>query len=294
MPTTAAEATTTILTDDPADELTVQPVDETSASSATIATVTAPAEPAADGFATRQVDRLMTVPTQRAVPTQAQPPSPPQPVQSPVIPPSSTDPTDRLTRRTLGVLRRQGGRVLVTGRTDAPDVVARRLLVRAPALAARATCEDIVTLARRVLAERKIEVCTDQDLVDAAWVTAWERVGQHTLLRGLGDPARWRAEIAGTIKGRDLVRFSQYRDSVLSQYRDNTSRLAPAVWDLYVAYTEELTRRFAHDQADLVAIALDELTVTPSRNRFSVVVLDPTLPLTPTMVRLLRALTVAR
>ncbi|MDR3069080.1 MAG: hypothetical protein LBU50_06215 [Cellulomonas sp.] len=200
--------------------------------------------------------------------------------------PSAETPVDRLTRRTLGALRRQAGRVLVTGRTDVPTVVARRLAQRDPALAARATCEDIFALARRVLDERQIEVCIDQPLVDAAWEAAWERVGQHTRLQDLGDGARWRAEILGAIKGRGLVRFSQYDES--------GPRLASAVWDLYVAYSEELTVRFAHDRADLIAIALDELTVNPSRSRFSVVVLDPTLPLSPTMVRLLRALTITR
>ncbi|MCL2466157.1 MAG: hypothetical protein FWF02_05145 [Micrococcales bacterium] len=208
------------------------------------------------------------------------------PTQRTLVPPSAETPTDRLTRRTLGALRRQGGRVLVTGRTAVPADVGQRLHQRDPALAGRATCEDIFALAGHVLAEREIDVCTDQHLVDAAWSEAWERVGRHTVLCGLDDDTRWRAEIAGAIKGRGLVRFSQYQDCA--------DHLATAVWDLYVAYCEELTMRFAHDQADLIAITLDELTVNPPRNRYCVVVLDPTLPLTPTMVRMLRALTVTR
>jgi len=202
------------------------------------------------------------------------------------VPASTETTTDRLTRRTLGALRRQGGRVLVTGRTDVPAAVARRVRDRDPSLAARVTCEDVFALAQRVLHERQIEVCTDPELIDAAWSAAWQRVGRHTVLCNLGDDTRWRAEIAGAIKGRGLVRFSQYDDC--------TSNLARAVWDLYVAYSEELTVRFAHDRADLIAIALDELTVNPARTRYCVVVLDPTLPLTPTMVRFLRALTVTR
>ncbi len=245
----------------------------------------------AEATTTVLTGRPTTVPTSRSVPTvpvalvdsvEARP----APATPPALAPSAETPVDRLTRRTLGALRRQGGRVLVTGRTDVPTVVARRLAQRDSALAARATCQDIFTLAQQVLDERQIEVCIDQPLVEAAWAAAWERVGQHTVLRGLGQAARWRAEILGAIKGRGLVRFSQYADSA--------PRLAPAVWDLYVAYSEELTVRFAHDRADLIAIALDELTVNPSRNRFSVVVLDPTLPLSPTMVRLLRALTITR
>ncbi len=207
------------------------------------------------------------------------------PVSAPVLPAAET-PVDRLTRRTLGALRRQSGRVLVTGRSDVPSVVARRLAQRNPALAARATCVDIFALAQGVLDDRQIDICTDQPLVEAAWTAAWDRVGKHTVLRGLGAAARWRAEILGAIKGRGLIRYSQYADSA--------PRTATAVWDLYVAYSEELAVRFAHDRADLVAIALDELTVNPTRSRFSVVVLDPTLPLSPTMVRLLRALTITR
>jgi len=176
--------------------------------------------------------------------------------------------------------------VLVTGRTTVPLEVGQRLHQRDAALADRATCKDVVALARLVLDEHKIEVCTDRHLVDAAWSAAWERVGRHTPLWSLDDDTRWRAEIAGAIKGRGLVRFSQYQDCA--------DHLAPAVWDLYVAYCEELAMRFVHDEADLIAIALDELTVNPPRNRYSVVVLDPTLPLTPTMVRMLRALTVTR
>lgn len=224
-------------------------------------------------------DKPTTAPT-AAVPTQRTP-APPAPVL-----PSAETPTDRLTRRALGALRRQAGRVLVTGRTDAPAVVARRLGERDATLAARATCADIFALAQRVLDEREIDVCTDPSLVDEAWISAWERVGRHSVLCGLDGADRWRSEIAGAIKGRGLVRFSQYQDCA--------ARLATAVWDLYVAYSEELAVRFAHDRADLIAIALDELTVNPTRERFSVVVLDPTLPLTPTMVRLLRALTVTR
>lgn len=254
MPTTTAEAT--VLSDEP---ITTDRPD--------VVVPTVPADTATTMLATT------TVPT----------------VRTPVAPsvlPSTETPVDRLTRRALGALRRQGGRVLVTGRTDVPAVVARRLAQRNPALAARATCEDIFALAQGVLDERQIDVCIDQPLVDAAWTAAWQRVGRCTALHGLGEAARWRAEILGAIKGRGLVRFSQYADSA--------PRLASAVWDLYVAYSEELSVRFAHDRSDLIAIALDELTVNPSRSRFSVVVLDPTLPLSPTMVRLLRALTITR
>jgi len=175
------------------------------------------------------------------------------------------------------------------------------------------------------------------------------------VLCDLDEAARWRAEIAGAIKGRGLIRFSQYSPEPLPNQRsslpggpaspavlhtstppppgtsrtgapaavrslarrprhhaeplasappppgasrtedsDSASHLAAVVWDLYVAYSEELAVRFAHDRADMIAIALDELTVNPSRNRFSVVVLDPTLPLSPTMIRLLRAVTITR
>lgn len=182
-----------------------------------------------------------------------------------------------LLRRARWAARRQPGRVLVTGR-GATIAAVQHLLAESATPDDQIVALDVHELAQRVITDRQLPVSTDAHLVEQAWQTAWGRLG--AVLEPAGDSERWRQEVLGTIKERGLVRFTDY-----GTYDDPQ---ALSVWDLYVSYTEELTRRFVHDRADLVAIALDELTYCPALVHFGAVVLDPAASLTPVMMQLLR------
>jgi hypothetical protein len=199
----------------------------------------------------------------------------------PLIPTQPNGPADQLARRVLAVLRRHPGRVLVSGGPGAVAETAGLIQDREPELAQRVDCMDVHDLARSVLRRREIDPHVDVDAAQDAWDAAWSRVGVHSVLSGLDLPERWRAEVAGAIKGRGVTRACEYQA--------HPAAVTEQVWDLYVAYSEELTIRFTHDLDDLVAMALDELAISPARLRYASVVIDPASGLTPVMLRLLRA-----
>ncbi len=129
-------------------------------------------------------------------------------------------------------------------------------------------------LALRLLADRGLACNVDEAGLDAAFARAWRRLGG----RGLGawaPPEYWREEILSVVKGRGLESFDDY----LGAPRPGRAVPLPLprrrdVWELGLAYDDELARRDLQDWYDVVRLARDSLRKEPLEPGYAAVVAD--------------------
>lgn len=144
----------------------------------------------------------------------------------------------------------------------------------APATIERVEVATLHGFALRLLADRGVACNVDDPGLDAAFVRAWRRVGGL----GLGawaPPEYWREEILAVVKGRGLERFEEYLGS------PRPGRAVPLplprrrdLWELYVAYDDELARRDLQDWYDVVRLARDSLRKEPLETPYAAVIVD--------------------
>lgn len=132
----------------------------------------------------------------------------------------------------------------------------------------------------------------DSTKVDTAFGLAWARSDlRHSTSIGNPSPAYWREEIDYVIKGRGLTEFEQYRD--LHRIGRKTPLRAAdrqRMWDLFLAYEEQLRLRGTHDFNDLILRAHDAVRRLPSLFRYAGVVVDEVQDLNLISLRFLDAL----
>jgi superfamily I DNA/RNA helicase len=135
---------------------------------------------------------------------------------------------------------------------------------------------EIHELARNLLADAGEHLSTAQDRIDAAFDRAWYRVGSRSALATV-NPSQyyWRQEIDQVIKGRGLAAFVNY------EHLERRGRVIPLngeeralVWELLVAYTDELRRRGVHDHNDVLSAAVDLVSQSPPDPGWSAVLID--------------------
>ena len=131
-------------------------------------------------------------------------------------------------------------------------------------------------LAAECLEKAGEQVKIDSKKVDTAFALAWSRsaLKQSTSI-GNRSPLYWHEEIDYVIKGRGLTDFEQYRD--LNRIGRKTALRAAdreRMWDLYLAYEEQLRIRGTSDFNDLILRAHQAVHRYPSLFRYSGVVVD--------------------
>ncbi|MEG9225660.1 UvrD-helicase domain-containing protein [Aeromicrobium sp. Sec7.5] len=116
----------------------------------------------------------------------------------------------------------------------------------------------------------------DSAKVNTAFALAWSRSDlKNSSSIGNRSPAYWQEEIDYVIKGRGLTEFEQYRD-LQRIGRKTPLRLGDRerMWDLFVAYQEQLRLRGTYDFNDLILRAHETVRRFPSLFQFSGVVVD--------------------
>ena len=198
--------------------------------------------------------------------------------------------------RAAYLARNRPGRVLVATFTRTQPPVLSEMLGRlAPDVADRIDVVHVNGVARQVLDEATVPFATGVRPVASAWAAAWARAGAGSVLDTLPvspeDQGYWHDEVTAVIKGRGLTQFDQY--AVLPRL----GRLRPlgpderrAVWDVYVAYQEELVARDVGDWADLVALAGVHVQQTSYAQRYGAVVVDDAQHLSCSALAMLHAM----
>ncbi len=193
--------------------------------------------------------------------------------------------------RAAYLARSRPGRVLVTTYVRTLPDVLRELLTRlAPDVVDRVEFAGTHAVARRLLAERGIEVNLEPRDIDAAWDKAWSVGGRNSTLDSERLGERYvRDEVDHVLKGRGVTVFDDYADLARHgrRYPLNVDQRT-AVWGVYEAYDHELRARGAHDWADLVLMADRELRRRPAED-YSSVIVDEAQDLSCATVRMLHA-----
>lgn len=195
--------------------------------------------------------------------------------------------------RAAHLARTSGGRVLFTTFVRTLPPVMRNLMAQfAPDVVDSVDFVSIIRFARGLLKDRGIEVALRGKAADSCFNRAWLEAGRGgTLERLRPEVGYWRDEIERVIKGRGIDSFEEYQ--VLARTGRRT-QLSPAarreVWALYEAYTRRLREAGAHDFADVITMAHQELTRRPLEPGYAAVIVDEAQDLSCAMVRLLHSL----
>lgn len=186
-----------------------------------------------------------------------------------------------------------GARVLITTYVKTlPDVLAALVARLAPEHSDRIEARSLHSFALALLRTQGVRHRLDAAAADSAFGEAWWRVGRPSALGRMAVlPPYWREEFDVIIKGRGIDRFEDYAAL------DRVGRRTPlrlehrqAVWDLYCAYQELMSRRERHDFADVLRLARDDLRAHPLEKPYTTVVVDEVQDLTMVGVQLLHAL----
>lgn len=130
-----------------------------------------------------------------------------------------------------------------------------------PATADRVDFRTVHRVALDILAERGHRVRPDRGT--KAFGAAWQRAGRAAELRGLHQEYV-SEEIAYVIKGRGIDSYEEYQGVERPGRRAPLGRVQrQAVWDVAVAYAEELRRRGQHDFTDVLRLAYDAVVAQP-------------------------------
>ncbi|HET9071647.1 MAG TPA: UvrD-helicase domain-containing protein [Acidimicrobiales bacterium] len=188
---------------------------------------------------------------------------------------SGTGKTVVAVHRAAYLAERLPGRILVTTPVRAfVGVLASQYRRLSPTTLGRVEFATLHGFALRVLADRGIACNVDGPSLESAFQRAWTRVGGL----GLGawaPPEYWWEEILTVIKGRGLDGFDQY----LRAARPGRSVPLPGprrrdLWELHLAYAEELARRDLQDWYDVVLLARDSLRKEPLEPGYRAVIAD--------------------
>jgi hypothetical protein len=193
--------------------------------------------------------------------------------------------------RAAHIARLHPGRVLVTTYVRTlPDVLSTLFRRLAPEVSDRVDFAGVFTIALGLLRARGITSKLDPAAADSAWNTVWARHGATGEVGAIDrDRDYWKEEIAYVIKGRGLASLAEYENcSRVGRQRPLTLPQRAAVWNLYVAYENELRARGVWDFADVILHA--EAAVVPGTSGYRAVVIDEAQDLTAAMIRLLHRL----
>ncbi|WP_230671672.1 nuclease-related domain-containing DEAD/DEAH box helicase [Rathayibacter sp. Leaf248] len=195
--------------------------------------------------------------------------------------------------RAAYLARSQRSRVLVTSFVRTlPEVLSTLLARLAPDTVDRVDFAGVHGFALRLLRQRGVRVTLDGSQVDAAFASAWLRVGSGGALAAIEpNPNYWRDEISHVIKGRGLTGFDQYADLVRTgRRRPLTVDQRREVWRLLLAYEAQLQARGVQDFDDVILKAEASLRAAPL-TEYGAVIIDEAQDLTCAMVRMLFLLT---
>ncbi|MEB0001904.1 UvrD-helicase domain-containing protein [Cryobacterium sp. RTC2.1] len=178
-------------------------------------------------------------------------------------------------------------RVLVTTFVRTlPDVLSNLLGRMAPDVAGRVEFSGVHQFARKVLAERGIDVRVNRKLADQSFAEAWKQTcGPLTKIDT--NSRFWREELDHVIKGRGLTTFDEYADCArIGRRRRLTLDQRRSVWALYQRYESLLRTREVHDDADLILLAEAALRAKPMVG-YTAVIVDEAQDLSCAMIRML-------
>jgi hypothetical protein len=138
------------------------------------------------------------------------------------------------------------------------------------------------------------ETCTlDPRQTTSAFRAAWRDTDSAASLGRIDErPAYWQEELDHVIKGRGITEFEQYR-SLTRVGRKTPMRAEDRgyMWDLYVAYEDQLAARGLHDFNDLLIKARSTVERFPELFRYSSVIVDEVQDLNLVAVQFLRSFT---
>lgn len=185
------------------------------------------------------------------------------------------------------------GRILYTSFVRTLPAVLSSLYARlSPETIDRVEFASLHRWAFALLRDRHIEPCCDMGRAKTLFNRAWLQVGQGGPL-GAPDthPDYWWEEISCVIKGRSLTDFDEY--ATLRRVGRRTPLRAEqraAVWDLFVAYEQNLGGAGIRDLNDVLQLALDSVRSEPLDPPYAAVVVDEVQDLNKIGVELLHAL----
>ena len=144
-----------------------------------------------------------------------------------------------------------------------------------------AACEQIEFVGVHKLAFSCLELTGDKCRLDprqaaSAFRAAWRDTDAKTHLGRIDErPSYWQEELDHVIKGRGITEFEVYRD-LLRVGRKTPMRAEDRgyMWDLYVAYEDQLAGRGIHDFNDLLIKARAAVEAFPDLFRYSTVIVD--------------------
>ncbi|GAA1732750.1 hypothetical protein GCM10009710_11880 [Aeromicrobium alkaliterrae] len=131
-------------------------------------------------------------------------------------------------------------------------------------------------LAAECLQKAGEHVHIDSAKVDTAFGLAWSRSElKHSTSIANHSPMYWKEEIDYVIKGRGLTGFEQYRDlHRIGRKTPLRSADRERMWDLYLAYEEQLGLRGTGDFNDLILRAREAVRRYPSLFQYAGVIVD--------------------
>lgn len=191
--------------------------------------------------------------------------------------------------RAVEAAKRSTGPVLLTSLVRmVPRVQGRLLTQMRPDLAHRIECVHIHKWAADFLAGRDVQVNYDSPGAETAFSRAWVSVRDDTPLARLDPrPGYWRQEIESVIKGRGINSRDAYRTTARPGRQLRLSQTdRDHVWSLYDEYQQRLAERGIIDAADLLNLALAEISREPATPPYAAVIVDEAQDLSLTAIRL--------
>jgi hypothetical protein len=185
--------------------------------------------------------------------------------------------------------RRRGRLLYVTFVKSVPRVLRGVYRQLSSHTARRVEFSTLHSWSVRFLRGRGIATPLDRKGIDAAFSSAWRRVGQDTALASVAPARYWKDEVQRVIRGRAIDRFEDYL--TLDRVGRGTrlgSQQRRAVWTLLESYQEELAKRGLMDWEELLRVARDECRRRPPEPEYDVVVVDEAQDMTLVAMQLIR------
>jgi len=207
--------------------------------------------------------------------------------------PAGTGKTVVALHRAAYLASTRSGRILFTTYVKSLPMVMEGLFERlAPEHVERVEFRGLHSWAYRYLKTRAIPFNVDPRATERAWAKAWRSVRELPLFADDGvSQDYWRDEINHVVKGRGLTEFDQYANLArIGRRRPLAEAQRKQVWDLHVAYYNELRDAGVHDFNDLLALVLTDLRNHPLDDPYQAVIVDEVQDLTLLGVQLLHAL----
>jgi hypothetical protein len=194
--------------------------------------------------------------------------------------------------RAAYLARTQPGVVLVTSFVSTLPAVQASLMSRlAPDIRERIEFVGTQSFAKRLLSDRGVRTNLQPAIADAEFDIVWRTIGKPGPLGKLEPkPTYWEDEIDHVIKGRGITTFDEYAVvERTGRLRGLTLDQRKAVWELFTAYQARMLARGAHDEADIILMAVQSLRDEPL-DRYGAVIVDEAQDLSSAMVGMLHSL----